>query len=263
MVKSSTDTPYFLRSSINHSQQSPAIKNEGIHVAGYQVIRGAIEIDERVLTGVQNACVRKIGFIFNHNEMNPHNDHKRRQRNLPLRTQYMLKFDESVKQIVQSKINTDLTPTDPVIIHSRPGCQPQAAHCDYLPDEALKVVSDKQMPLAALICLMPKTRLKVWPNSSRLATSDPALLSKVQSISCQEVELNPGDMIIFRGDFVHAGSGYETDNYRIHYYLDSPLVPRVTNRTWLINKSGSEELRRIIQPASNNKLSRKRPFGSI
>ena len=58
-------------------------------------------------------------------------------------------------------------------------------------------------------------------------------------------------MLIFRGDFVHAGSGYDTDNYRIHYYLDSPLVPRVANRTWLIDKSSHEELRRIIQASTN------------
>lgn len=73
-------------------------------------------------------------------------------------------------------------------------------------------------------------------------------LKKTKPIRCEEVELNPGDMIVFRGDFIHAGSGYDADNYRIHYYCDSKFVPRKTNQTWLISDSGNVELRRIIQP---------------
>lgn len=226
-------------------------QKESLHVSGYQVIPNAIEIDERVLTKVQDDCAKQMSFIFNHNEMNSRNDHKRRQRNLSLRTQYMRDFDATVRQIVRDRVSTDLTPTNPVILHSRPGCQPQAAHCDYVPDDALKAVSDEQMPLAILICLMPNTRLKIWPNSARLATSDPSLLKNVKPIACEEAKLNPGDIIIFRGDFVHAGSGYDANNYRIHYYLDSPSIPRVANRTWLINKHGNDELRRIIKVDEN------------
>ena len=175
MPKRTTDKLHFAPSSIRTHQKLPTVQKENLHIAGYQIIQHAIEIDERVLTNVQTACTKRMGAIFNHNEMNPHNDHKRRQRNLSLKTQYMLKFDENVRKIVKSNVNTDLIPTNPVILHSRPGCQPQAAHCDYIPDEALKAVTDEQMPLAALICLMPKTHLKIWPNSAHLALADPAL----------------------------------------------------------------------------------------
>lgn len=78
--------------------------------------------------------------------MNHRSDHRRRQRNLPLRSQVMKEFDQRVRDVIQTEVNTDLTPTDPVILHSRPGCQPQAAHCDYVPDEALKRVGVGQMP---------------------------------------------------------------------------------------------------------------------
>jgi hypothetical protein len=155
---------------------------------------------------------------------------------------------EGHRQVVQDQVNTTLTPTDPVILHSLPGCQPQAAHCDYLPDKSLKMVSDEQMPLGALIPLMPKTYLNIWPYSTRLSLSTPEYLKKIKPIKCQKLELNPGDILIFRGDFVHAGSRYDIDNYRIHYYLDSPVVPRMPNRTWLIGSHGGDDLRRIIQP---------------
>lgn len=103
------------------------------------------------------------------------------------------------------------------------------------------------MPLAALISLMPNTFLRIWPHSSGLAMTDEASLKDKAPIMFKDVLLNPGDMIVFRGDFVHAGSEYQKDNFRIHYYLDSPLVPRTANRTWLISDSGHDELIRMIQ----------------
>jgi hypothetical protein len=265
-MKSSMQLPSFFKSSSSSSSSSgTALK--GIHENGYQVIRGVLKVDERVLGSAQSACDKQAHVIFNHNEMNKRNDFKRRQRSLPLASQYMRQFDASVKKIIKESVNTDLIPTDPVIIHSRPGCQPQAAHCDYIPDETLKAVKDTQMPLAVLIALMPGTRLKVWPNSAHLALQEPDAIKKVKPIDCVEVALEPGDMLVFRGDFVHAGSGYEADNYRIHYYLDSPLVPRVANRTWLISESDNPELKRIIRtetkPAAEEKEGHQPPVSTL
>jgi hypothetical protein len=213
-------------------------RKENIHTLGYQIIPQAIQLDDRVVPFVQKVSGEKMLYIFNNNEMS-RNDFKRRQKNLPIRSQYMKSFDTQVKNIIKTEINTTLVPTDPVILHSKPGCQPQAAHCDYLPDDNLKKVSNEQMPLAALISLMPNTRLKVWPHSSHLALKEQEELKEEKVIPCREIHLNSGDMVIFRGDFVHAGSGYTQDNFRIHYYLDSPTVPREKNRTWLIKESGN------------------------
>jgi ectoine hydroxylase-related dioxygenase (phytanoyl-CoA dioxygenase family) len=44
--------------------------------------------------------------------------------------------------------------------------------------------------------------------------------------------LDAGDILLFRSDLVHAGSAYTEDNLRLHAYLDSPFVKRITNRTW-------------------------------
>ncbi|MDX1900998.1 MAG: hypothetical protein SFW66_03210 [Gammaproteobacteria bacterium] len=226
--------------------------SENIHTTGYQVIRSAVTIDDRILKSAQRLGEKKAGAIFNHNEVNTRNDYKRLQCNLPLKAKYMRSFNTSVQKIVKNKINTNLLPTDPVIIYSKSGCQPQAAHCDYIPDQALKTVDDAQMPLAILIALMPDTHLNVWPNSIRLATAKPEQLKSINPIPCETIDLNSGDMLVFRGDFVHAGSGYQADNYRIHYYLDSPKVPRTANRTWLIPKNQNDPLRKIIQPSIQN-----------
>jgi ectoine hydroxylase-related dioxygenase (phytanoyl-CoA dioxygenase family) len=228
--------------------------NETLHSLGYQVISQAIKIDSRILSHAKKTVAQNAGHIFNHNESNKRNDFKRRQKNLPVKSNYMKAFDSQVKEILKQNIHTDLIPSRPVVIHSRPGCQAQAAHCDYIPDEALKKVNDTQMPLAALVCLMKGSRLNLWPNSHHLATTNPSELMDKEQIPCQEIQLNEGDIVVFRGDFIHAGSAYSDDNYRVHYYLDSPLIPRVANRTWLIEHSGNDALIEIIKPMESEEI---------
>ena len=232
-------------------EQPPRAQENNLHTTGYQIIRQAVPVDARVLAFAEKSSARNSKSIFNHNETNARNDHKRRQCNLLVKSKYMQEFDSRVQKLVKDRVNTALKPTNPVILHSRPGCQPQAAHCDYVPDDSLKTVDDKAMPLAVLIALMPNTRLTVWPDSCRLATKDTEQLASVEPIHSQELELNAGDMVIFRGDFIHAGSSYAEDNFRIHYFLDSPFVPRTNNRTWLIEQHGCDELQRIIRTHSH------------
>ena len=40
------------------------------------------------------------------------------------------------------------------------------------------------------------------------------------------VELNAGDVLIFRGDLIHCGADYAGLNIRIHSYIDSPAAPQ-------------------------------------
>ena len=35
-----------------------------------------------------------------------------------------------------------------------------------------------------------------------------------------------------RGDLCHRGIGYDKENVRIHFYIDSPVIRRVPNRTF-------------------------------
>jgi hypothetical protein len=38
--------------------------------------------------------------------------------------------------------------------------------------------------------------------------------------------IEEGDMILFRGDFGHAGDEVDRENWRVHGFLDSPVIPR-------------------------------------
>ena len=37
-----------------------------------------------------------------------------------------------------------------------------------------------------------------------------------------KVEIEVGDILVWRGDLVHAGPGYNVEHYRIHAYVDPP-----------------------------------------
>lgn len=244
-------TRYFLRSYTAKAQVKPSIQSP-LHSQGFQIFKMAVNINDKVLDCAKKRCT-SADIIFNHNEKNGRNDKKRRQTPLPRSSSYMQMFHAQVKDFVSKQVNTELEPTNPVILYSKAGCQPQAAHCDYEPDKNLKACGDANMPLALIVCLEPQTTLLTWPNSARLSLQSANELQDVSPIRCKQVSLNPGDILVFRGDFVHAGSGYQQDNVRIHYYLDSPLVPRTRNRTWLIQHHANDQMRRIIQPMVTKK----------
>ena len=42
----------------------------------------------------------------------------------------------------------------------------------------------------------------------------------------EEIVLNEGDMIIYRGDLGHTGAEYDDENWRLHVYIDSPVIER-------------------------------------
>lgn len=71
------------------------------------------------------------------------------------------------------------------------------------------------VPLSVMVAIEPGAKLWIYPDGcdSRDAT---ALL----------VELEVGDVLVWRGDLVHAGAGYGVEHYRIHAYVDSPFFTR-------------------------------------
>ncbi|KAE8986979.1 hypothetical protein PR003_g23148 [Phytophthora rubi] len=55
------------------------------------------------------------------------------------------------------------------------------------------------------------------------------------------VTLEPGEIMIWRGDFIHAGTGYAENNVRIHCYLDPPNYHRPEDHT---------EIAAVVEPFS-------------
>lgn len=229
-----------------HSEISHA---NPLHVVGYKIFKNAIEIPDEILAELPK--FEHGGAIFNQNETNK-TDHKRRQQTISASksSKQMKEFIAAINSFLAENISKTLEPNTWVVIHSKPGCQEQAAHCDYVPDPSLATASDEQMPLSAIVALMDGTKLNVWPNSIRLASMNEDLLAKVKPVRCQVIKMNKGDTLIFRGDLVHAGSSYDEANSRLHAFMDSDHVPRTANRTWIIHKHGNDAIKKIIVPKS-------------
>ena len=131
----------------------------------------------------------------------------------------------------------NLTPMDAVVLKSVKGCRKQLPHCDYEQDLTFATTQDRDIPLGCLICVMEGTTLDVWPKSHRLPCLHSDITDSVEPISRTTIKLNVGEMLVFRGDLVHAGSSYQKDNYRVHVFLDSDKVFRNKNRTWFMDKA--------------------------
>ena len=83
------------------------------------------------------------------------------------------------------------------------------------------------MPLGCVIAVMPNTPFIVWHGAIR-CFDRPA---DGRVFHPKVLMLQPGDMLIFRGDLVHAGAAFDEFNVRIHAYLDVKGVLRHDNDT--------------------------------
>ena len=127
-------------------------------------------------------------------------------------------MSDALKILFPNKIQSDY-----FILKSVGGCKPQRLHCDYAPTDSIMKCEDQEVPLVCLTSISDACSVLVCENSIRYT-------STVGNV--KQVWLKRGDLMVFRGDLVHAGSGYTSDNYRMHCYLDSIKVKREPNKTW-------------------------------
>ena len=98
-------------------------------------------------------------------------------------------------------------------IHSLPGCREQLLHFDYNPELCR---GTERKPAGAILALQEDTHLLVHCEGETVS-----------------IVLGPGDIIVFEGDVLHAGSAYTHENTRVHVYLDVHSVPRQRDITWI------------------------------
>ena len=167
------------------------------------------------------------------------NDHKRRQTNLP---ESMVK---EMKDQIQSIpfLSDSHRIEDFVLLRSLPGCARQAAHTDYIPDLSLLRCEPDKLPYLFLFAIEDNTKLVVWPGSHKVVQGRGRSLDPIQP---KTITIQAGDALVFRPDLVHAGAEYETENLRIHCYIDSTAIKRQPNRTWIIGKHAEELVRNKI-----------------
>lgn len=227
-----------------------------LHQKGYVIYRNVLSDldDSKILDSLRDYMNETGGPIFNNEKTN---DNRRRQNKLttrnPLIRNWVCSIEETLRSIHPLK---NLVFREWNILQSLPGCESQQPHTDYVPTERfIKKMSyldvpenHLKIPLLSLIALEPNTYLDVWENSCRLITSSDERLKDYVNpdIRSNRLCLQPGDVLLFRPDLIHAGSSYSEENLRLHVYLDSLEIPRQTNRTFIINKHGNKLLKSMF-----------------
>jgi len=121
----------------------------------------------------------------------------------------------------------DHVPRQEVILKCDAGCVQQKAHCDFPPEDLNR--DCRCNPMGCLIAIMPNTKIVLWPKMFSL--DDWKDREPVRSVILQ---LEPGEIFVFRGDLVHAGAAYQTQHFRLHMYLDGPDNRQRKNATWIV-----------------------------
>ena len=186
-----------------------------LHKNKYIVLPQFIKVPTEVLDDMTIQVKNKGNPIFGV-------DLKRHQCNLSYKNQNVKEFMRTLNGKVQNiyKGNPYYIRSNWVVLRSKPGSKRQQPHQDYEPSKKLSECPNDKYPLAIICALMDGTTLNVWDKDEK---------EKIQ-------HLNKGDILIFRGDLIHAGSAYENENIRMHCYIDSTLIPRTPNRTHIISR---------------------------
>ena len=222
-----------------------------LHSLGYVIFHNVISKDncsdllEQAVTQSNKAKP-----IFNYGENNNIDDRKRKQVTFhPSKTNANIIVD--IKDYIYEQLRLSVakhTFSNFVVIHSKPGCSKQAFHCDYQPSKELDnaCLNVDNMPLACLVALSDGTKLCVYNYGINMIKTDSNITAISQRITPMTLLLKAGDVVVFRGDLIHAGGEYDEDNYRLHAYIDSNRVPRTPNRTFVVKNYGTQKMRKIL-----------------
>ena len=132
----------------------------------------------------------------------------------------------------------------PNLLVCEPGCHRQGAHTDYVLEyiqdfirETLRDFKGGRKVGSVMWAVQNGTKLEVWPNSDA-AINDP---NWHQPIQRETIHVDTGSLVEWAGDLVHAGSDYDKEHCRIHWFLhdnnNSDTLP--DNATMLV--SGMDE----------------------
>ena len=106
-------------------------------------------------------------------------------------------------------------PGTAVLLQSLPGCRQQQWHRDYDITRLRKMHAKK--PCGAILALQDNT--------------------KFDSFKHGQYHLDAGDVLVFDGNVVHAGSSYKELNVRVHIYLNTPSYVLQDNVTFPCKRS--------------------------
>lgn len=209
---------------------------ESLNSSGYYKENNCIEIPTEIYDSFKEQS-KYARYIFNGEK----NDKKRKQMTINSKNIQINTFLKNITNKIVELVNFyNFQPSNYVLLYSKAGCSNQLAHSDYIPSKELEIY---QTPLNAIIALESNTKLHIWNKSINIVTEK---YLPVKPINRTILYLNKGDILLFRGDLIHAGSDYDIDNIRLHLYLDNNLVPRLPNRTFVISKHAKQQIKKII-----------------
>lgn len=166
-----------------------------------KIKRGALTVRESDVTRLRRTLKRAGRLIFNP-------DAKRSQAALQRTDSLIVRLEAILSKM---KLLHSRTMSNPVVLHSSAMCEQQQWHYDYNPDVTRTL---RVKPLGVILALQDGTKFETLTRTH---------------------ELSRGDILVFRGDVLHAGAAYEKENTRVHTYLDVPNVKRARNRTWMVS----------------------------
>lgn len=215
-----------------------------LHVDGYVILRNAVRLPDDTVARLLHHGQTRRQTIFNYNDQRSDNailpasidtdggigndDGLRSQAHMNV---HQVPWLCAVRVVVQNAV-AHIINNRHVLMHwavliSWPGCHRQQRHCDHDPATFPADMDDMDVPMAVVVALQPETSLLVWPGCIRGRFPDDATEGT-------RLLLDRGDVVIFRGDLVHAGDAYTTVNGRIHLFADAIHVRRRRNETYLI-----------------------------
>jgi len=201
-----------------------------LHTLGYEVHRKLAAVPQHAIEDLRARARQRSSVIFNtYAAGDSHVGDGRRKQMYSLRNKvtkpFFAQLDASLKSLAPSHQARAW-----VLVHSEAGCAEQTPHADYQPTRQLAQASDAEMPLAVLVAVMPQTRLEIWPRSIGWMASPEQPLCALRAAK-QTLELGVGDVLLFRGDLVHASSADAAEHVRLHCFLDNPAIRRTANKT--------------------------------
>lgn len=168
----------------------------------YIVIKNQFNVDDFDIPSLE-ATMNQASCLF---QQPGHNDMKRRQRSeidLPLKQQKPIgKISQQLIAIFKKVGDGKANLSGASVLQSRPGCMEQRPHRDF---NLTKRPSETRMSYLVIVALQDETNFVVFTENGR-----------------QVITLNKGDVLIGRGDLIHAGGSYEIMNIRLHWYVDYP-----------------------------------------
>lgn len=162
----------------------------------WKIWRHALHITDSDLHRLRSQLEKGAEIVFNPNK-------KRRQLTISCEEPIIAALITRLQEIDSC---SEYTLQNPVLLQSLKGCKQQQWHTDYDP-------SDHTTGFGLLLALEDDTRFETLEETVRLSR---------------------GDLLIFKGDLVHAGSWYDKENIRIHAYWDI-VHTRRPNTTYLVH----------------------------